>query len=125
MTGTASRDEHVDQSAGSHQVLHRVVRRPGDELHGVDRQPDGGQRLAHHLDQHGVGVVGRRRATQQHSVARLQAQPGGVDSDVRPGLVDHSHNPERHPTLADRQPVRQRVAGDDLADGVGEGSDLA
>ena len=65
-----------------------------------------------------------RRAAQQHRVARLQADAGGVDGDVGPGLVDHPDHPERHADLAQLQPVGQRVAAHHLADRVGQRDEL-
>ena len=52
------------------------------------------------VDQRGVRAVRRRRAAQQHRVAALEAEPGGVDGDVGPGLVDDADDAERHPHLA-------------------------
>ena len=55
----------------------------GDEAHAAVRQPrrDGG--LGGDLREHGVGVRRRRGAAQDDRVARLQAQRGRVDRDVR------------------------------------------
>ena len=48
----------------------------------------------------------RRRAAQQHRVAGLQAQRGGVDRHVRPRLVDHGDHAQRDSNLAEVEPVR-------------------
>src|SRR5215213_7938200 len=47
----------------------------------------------------------------------------GVYGHVRPRLVDHRDHAERHPHLADVEPVGQPVAVDHLADGIGQGGD--
>ena len=55
----------------------------------------------------------------------FQAQAGGVDGDVGPGLVDHADDAQGDADLADLQAVGERGAADDLADGVGQGGDVA
>ena len=75
--------------------------------------------------QHGVGVRRARRAPQQHRVAGLQAQSGGVDRDVRPRLVDDGDHAERDSNLAEVEPVGQAAAVDDLADRVRQRRDRA
>ena len=75
--------------------------------------------------QHGVGVRRRRRAAQHDRVARLQAQRGRVDRDVRPRLVDDGDDAERHAHLAHVEAVGQPLAVDDLADRVGQRRDRA
>ena len=75
--------------------------------------------------QHRVGVRRRRRAAQHDRVARLQAQRGGVDRDVRPRLVDDGDDAERHAHLAHVEAVGQPLAVDDLADRVGQRGDVA
>ena len=68
-----------------------------------------------------VGLDGRRRAPQQHGVARLQAQPGGVAGHVGTVLVDDADDPEGHPDPRDPQAVGADPAVDHLADRVGQG----
>ena len=82
------------------------------------RQPGALGRLARDPRQHGVGVRRGRGAAQQHRVARLQAQRGGVDRDVRARLVDDGDHAERDSNLAELEPVGQAAAVDDLADRV-------
>ena len=56
-----------------------------------------------------VGVRGGGRAAQDDRVAGLQAQRGGVDRDVRPGLVDDRDDAERHALpCARRRPLGSR-----------------
>ena len=59
-------------------------------------------------DDRGVARPGAGGAAQQHGVAGLQADPGGVGGDVGAGLVDHPDHAERHPHLAQLEPVGQR-----------------
>ena len=58
-------------------------------------------------------------------VAALDAERGGVDRDVGPALVDHEDHAERNAHLADFQAVGPPARGDDLADRVGQGGDVA
>ncbi len=88
-------------------------------------QPGALGRLARDPGQHGVGVRRARRAAQQHRVARLQAQRGGVDRHVRPRLVDDGDHAERDSNLAELEPVGQPAAVDDLADRVRQRRDRA
>ncbi len=72
-----------------------------------------------------VGVRGARGAAQDDRVAALEAERGGVDRDVRPGLVDDGDDPERHPDLLDVEAVGQPLALDDLPHRIGECRDVA
>ena len=83
------------------------------------------RRLGGDLGQRGVRVRRRGGAAQDDRVAGLQAQRGGVDRDVRAGLVDDGDDAERHAHLAHVQAVRQAPAVDHLADGVRQRGDLA
>ena len=83
------------------------------------------ERGAQHGDGGAVGVGGRAAAAQDDGVAGLQAQAGGVDGDVGPGLVDHADDAHGDAHLADLQAVGERGAAHDLADGVGQGGDVA
>ena len=119
-----ARDDDVHEAAGGDEVLDRLVRRSGDELDGVPRQAARLQRVLHDLDEGGVRVVRRARAAQQHGVAGLEAQAGGVDRDVGARLVDDPEDPERNAHLADLEPVGQRPAADHLTDRVGKVGDV-
>ena len=123
--GAAARDQHVDQAAGPHQRLGRLVALPRHQLHDVGRQPGRDRGGAQHGDDRRVGATGARRAAQQHGVAALQADAGGVGGDVGPGLVDDPDHAERHPHLAQLEAVGQRRAAHHLADGVGQAGDVA
>jgi hypothetical protein len=71
-----------------------------------------------------VGGDGRRAAPQQHGVARLEAEPGGVAGDIGPVLVDHPDDAEGHSHLADLEPVGPDPSTDRLAYRVGEAGHL-
>ena len=62
---------------------------------------------------------------QQHGVARLQADPGGIRGHVRPRLIDHADDPERHSNLTHLQTVGEYAAAHDLADRVRQSGDVA
>ena len=96
----------------------------GDQRDRAFRQPGGQTGFDRHRRQHGVGVRGHRRAAQHDRVARLQAQRGRVDRDVRPRLVDDRDHAERHPHLAHVEPVGEPEAVDHLADGIGQRRDV-
>ena len=82
-----------------------------------------------HLLQHrGQGQVGADRlgaAAQDDRVAGLEAEGGGVDGHVRPGLVDHADHAERDPHATDGDTARPAAHLVDLAHRVVQGGDLA
>ena len=59
-------------------------------------------------------------AAQDRRVARLEAERAGVRGHVRPALVDHADDAERHAHALDRHAVRARPAIDDGADRIGQ-----
>ena len=103
----------------------QLLARLGQRLDGVSRQPGGGQALAHHVEQDGVGVDGQAGAAQHADVARLDAQGGGVDGDVRPGLVDDQDDAQRDAQLVRRHAVGQLEPADGGAHRIGEGDHVA
>ncbi len=59
-------------------------------------------------------------AAQDHGVAGFQGQRAGVGGDVRPALVDHADDAERHFHALDGHAVRPRPGFGDPADRIGE-----
>ena len=86
----------------------RLQGRPGDDL-GEDA----------------IGAVGVAAAAQDDGVAGLEAESGGVDGHVGPGLVHHRDDPERHPDPLDLQSLGRPPPGDDLPHRIGQGGDVA
>ncbi len=72
-----------------------------------------------------VGVDGLLAAAQDHRVAALDAEGGGVDRHVGTALVDHEDDAERNAHLLDLQPVGPPARCDDLADRVGQRGDVS
>ena len=122
--GTAARDEQVDQAAGGHQGAHGAVAAL-EEADGVAGQALALEGGAQHGHGGAVGVGGGAAPAQDDGVAGLQAEARGVDGDVGAGLVDHPDDAHRHADLADLEAVGQRGAAHHLADGVGQGGDVA
>ena len=123
--GAAARDQHVDQPAGPHQRADRVATALVEQRDRGGRQAVRLQRAAQDVDQGAVAGAGGGAAPQHHGVAALEGEPGGVDRDVGPGLVDHADHAHGHPDLADLQAVGQGRAADHLPDGVGQPGDVA
>ena len=75
-------------------------------------------------DQRGVdgagGAEAVRAAAQDHGIAGLEAQRAGIGGDVRPALVDHADDAERHAHALDAHAVRPRPGRHDGADRIGE-----
>ena len=72
-----------------------------------------------------VGALRGVPAAQDGGVAGFQAQAGHVHGHVRPRLVDHADDAQRHADLVEAQAVRQGAAAHDLADGVGQPGHVA
>ncbi len=143
VTVPAGGGEHRDAGVLEQEVLQRLaatrdhdlrVRAVGDERsellaaqierdHDVDGQAGVFESCADRREQRAVGRPGRRRAAKERDVTRLQAQRGDVDRDVRSGLVDHEHPPDRDPHLRDLEAVRQAPPVDNLTTGIGQGRD--
>ena len=120
----AARDDDVDQALeGDH--LEQRLARPGDEGDRLGRQAGFEHRALHDLGQHAVGVFGRAAAAQHDGVARLQAEPGGVDGHVGARLVDDGDHAERHAHARELDAVGQPAPVFDLADRVGQRGQLA
>ena len=77
--------------------LDALVGVAGDQLDDVGGQTLAATARAQRGDDRRVAGAGARAAPQQHRVARLQADAGGVGGDVGPGLVDHADHAERAP----------------------------
>ncbi|MNM34576.1 hypothetical protein D3C81_452310 [compost metagenome] len=89
-----------------------------DHLHHGSRQIGLSQAA---LDADGNGTVGMNgfgAATQDGRVAGLQAQAGGIDGHVRPGLVDNPDHAQRHAHLADLNARRAEAHVADRTDRV-------
>ena len=95
------------------------------ELDALAGQPGLHGRAGDDLGQDAVGAVGVAAAAQDDGVAGLETEGGRIDGDVRPGLVDHADDPERHPHLLDLQTLGGPPARDDLAHRVGQRGDVA
>ena len=121
----AARDDQVDDAlelGELGQLLTTAARDEGERARG---QPGALGGFGGDPGQHGVRVRGRRGAAQQHRVAGLQAQRGGVDRHVRARLVDDRDHAQRDSNLAELEPVGQAAAVDDLADRIGKRGDRA
>ena len=121
----APRDDQIDLVAQLQQVDQSLPVLAGHELDAVAGQPGLEGRPGDDLGQDPVGAVGVAASAQDHGVAGLEAEGGGVDGDVGPGLVDHRDDPERHAHLLDLQPFGSPPALDHLAHRVGQRGDVA
>ena len=126
MAISAARPRGIRQSITPrqlHELPGGLVRGVSDEKDAVLREPGLGERLAEHRLDGPVRRERRRRTAQERDVPGFQAQSGRVRGHVRPVLVDHSHDAERHPHSLDDEPVRSNVAGDDFTDRVSQSGD--
>ncbi len=114
----AARNHQVDETVGPEQGLERRTVGGGHDHHGVlgnARIPRGRAQL---LAERQVRPDRFRAAAQDHGVARLHAERGRVDRDVRSRLVDDEDDAERYPHAAHPQAIRSHPRLDDLAHGI-------
>ena len=121
---TAARDDEVEIPVLLEHGRHRLAIGHFEELDGLGRRASLFQRLGQHGGDQRVGLDRLAAAPQQHGVAGLHAEPGGIGGDVRPRLVDESDDPERHAHARDLDAVRPAPRLDDGADGIGQRRDL-
>ena len=97
----APRDDQVDDALLAGQLGQLLAPAAGDERQSA---PPAGRRPRRLRARRAASTAFERAADDDprstHRVARLQAQRGGVDRHVRPGLVDDRHDAERHADLA-------------------------
>ena len=119
-TRPSTRDEHVDDAMKLHEGIGcRAIGR-GDGAHRVGGKPDRGDRLGENPRDGLVRADREAASAQDDGVARLQANTRRVGGDVRSGLVDHRHNPERHADARELDAVVQRRGRLGLAEGIGQ-----
>jgi hypothetical protein len=96
----------------------------GRDLHAGFRQ----SRLPEPGDQRRIDRCGTpyafRAAAQDHRVARLQADAGGVGADVWAAFVDHPDHADRCGDALDTQTVRPRPVGERTGERIGQQRDV-
>ncbi len=91
------------------------------------RWPTAARSAVRGLDDAAEGDVARQRfraAAQDAGVAALDRQRRGLDGHVRPALVDHREDADRHAHAADADAARLLAQVDDRADRIGHRGDL-
>ena len=120
----AARDDEVDRLRRGDQEADRGPVGGADELHRVGRQAGLGERFAHQRRQRQVRLQRFRAAAQDAGVAALDGERRRLDRHVRPALVDHREDADRHPHPADPDAARLLAQAGDLADRIGHRRDL-
>ena len=120
----AARHDQVEQ-AGGRQHRRDIgavgVRR---DLHAGLRQSRRAQSRHQRRIDRGGAAHAFRAAAQDHRVARLQADAGGVGADIRAAFVDHADHADRRGDALDAQPVRPRPVGQRAAERIGQQRDV-
>ena len=117
--GTTTGNQQIHPALGPQQLPGALPRGVLEHLHRILGNVGVGQAGAERRSDRHIGPQGGRGTAQQRGVARLQTQPGGVDRDVRPRLVDHRYHPERDADSGDVETVGQPPPSGDLTDRVG------
>jgi len=122
-TATAG-DEQVDDACAFAEQTDRVAVGDRHKLDGRGGQAGGGEAARERRGDGSVGTQRFRTAAEDHGVATLQAETGGIAGDVGTGLVDEADDAERDANLGNLDAVGLRPLAEKLTDGVGERSDL-
>ena len=113
-------DEHVQIAGEPHELLGAGPAGVLHQGHAVPGQARRLQSVPHDRHKCLVGAEGLLAPPEDDGVARLEAEGGGIHSDVGPGLVDDADDAQGHPALADHQAVGPFLHPGDAADGVGQ-----
>ncbi len=120
-TLAAARHDHVDAAVetGEHQPDGRAVARR-HQLNRIFRQARDAQAFDQRRMDRARGAEAFRAAAQDHGIAGLEAEHGGIRRHVRAALVDDTDDAERHAHALDRHAVRPGPAFHHGADRIGE-----
>ena len=125
--GPAARDQHVDQPAGPHQLLDRCRgcrRAPAARRRRAARPPPRASRSTPTIAAlAGAGAGASRAAAPRCPTSGRCPAASAVTLGRR--LVDHPDHAERHPHLAQLEPVGERAAAHHLAHRVGQPGHVA
>lgn len=97
----------------------------GDDLYGIRVDTGGLEGRLNDLGQLHVGVEGFLTAAKDGGIARLEAEDGTVDGDVRARFVDDANDAHGYADFAQVEAAGRCHAFDFFAHGVGQGGDLA
>ena len=118
-------NEHVQVLGQGHQLPGGLAAGVLHQLHAVPGQAPGLQGVPEHLYHRLVGAEGLFPAPEDHGVAGLQTQGGGVAGHVGTGLVDDADNPQGHGDLLHLQAVGAHLPREDPAHRVRGGGHLS
>ena len=129
-------DHGADQafaSAGNHEVeavvtlqehAHQVVARFGHELHGVLVDAFFGEGFVENAGEALGGIQRFFTATQNHGVARLEAEASSVNRYVRAAFKNKEHGTDRHGDTANLDAVLEFAALEHLVQRIGKRGDF-
>ena len=121
----AAGDDEVDVLIHLEHQFDGVAAGPGQQLHRAVGDARLDRRLVEETGKELVALEGVAAAAQDHGVARLERDAGGVDGDVGARFVDYPHHAEGHGDLGYPDPVGAGPFVDDAPDGVVLGGDGA
>ena len=122
--GPAAGDEDIHVLVELHQGQGGFPGGVLDELDGIGGQAAGAQALPQSGDDGHIGADGFLAAPEDHGVARLDAQGGGVGGDVGAGLINDAHHAQGDAGFLNFQAVGTAVALRHLAHRVIQGGDI-
>ncbi len=119
-SGAAARYNQIDDIAHRQHMVDEGAVGVGHELDGTIGHAGIQRGVLHHTGQGAVGAYGLLASPEEHRVAGLQAERGDINGHVGAALVNGADDAQRHPFLADEQPVGLGAHVENLADGVGQ-----
>lgn len=123
--GATTRNEHVDQTGETHELIGCLAARVLDALDAVNGQAGTGCRLGKNARDGEAGALCQAATAQNASIARLDAQASGIGGDVGACLVDHRDDSKRHAILDHAQSVIELASLEDFAEHLGLRSNLS
>ena len=123
--GAAARHHQVDEVVHAQQLIDMGAVGVADNLGGAGGELGACEGVVQQVAEHGVAVHGLLATPQHRRVPALEAEGGDVDSHIRARLVDAGDDAQGHALARDLEAVGEGACVDGLADGVGQGGDVA
>ena len=121
---SAARNHEVDELIGLEQCGDGIAVGGAHGLHRIFGKVRRVQSGAHAFDDHARRMAAFAAAAQDHRIARLEAQGGGIRTDIRARFIDHADHADGYGNAFDGQAVGALEGGQPATHGVGQFGDL-
>ena len=117
---TATRNEHIDNTAELHELAGGLAVGRLDHRDGLARETLGLKRIGQQFGNHGARVIRQRTAAQDAGVAGADADARGIGRHVGARLVDHGNQTQRHSHTRKVHTACKHAVVKHAADGIGQ-----